>query len=217
MPPPRHVVITAAGIGSRLGMNLPKCLVTVCGRCIIDYQLDLLADVEDVRIVVGFKRDLVIRHVRERRSDVTFVLNHAYASTTVLESLALGARGLREPFVALDGDVVPEPDSFRAFLRSCEQHVPLTSFCEAASSQPVYANIDDVDGESRLVALRREPESAWEWPGISYLHPIMIEARSTFVYEQIVNYLPVRAVKVRCWEIDTPDDMQQAELALARD
>lgn len=217
MPAPRHVVITAAGIGSRLGMNLPKCLVAVSGKCIIDYQLDLLSDVEDVRMVVGFKRDLVIEHVRRRRSNVTFVLNHAYASTTVLESLFLGARGLAEPFVALDGDVIPEPRSFRAFLDCCGRHVPLTSFCKAASSQPVYADIE-VDGDTtQLTALKRAPEGAWEWPGISYLHPRMVEPNSTFVYEMIVKHLPMPAVEVNCWEIDTPDDMQQAEVALSHE
>src|SRR4051812_44980275 len=97
----KHAVITAAGIGSRLGMNLPKCLVAVAGKSIIDYQLALLKEVEDIRIVVGFMQEQVIEHVKALRPDAIFVCNHQYASTTTLQSLFLGAKGLTEPFLAL--------------------------------------------------------------------------------------------------------------------
>jgi len=216
MPAARHVVITAAGIGSRLGMNMPKCLVSVGGRPIVDHQLDQLRDIEDVRIVVGFQRDAVIEHVRNIREDVVFVLNSAYASTTVLQSLALGVVGLDEPFIALDGDVIPEPNSFKRFLRACEQRTPLTTYCRTKSTEPVYAYIDEpADGRPAvLLELARSPSSMWEWPGISYLEPEMIEPRSTFVFEQVRRHLPMAAIEIECWEVDTPEDLQIAEREL---
>src|SRR5690606_7919343 len=53
-------VICAAGTGSRLGVGVPKCLISVDGRSIIDRQLDLLVDVPDVRVAVGYREDLVV-------------------------------------------------------------------------------------------------------------------------------------------------------------
>lgn len=211
----RHVVITAAGIGSRLGMNIPKCLVPVAGRSIIDYQLDALEGFEDIRIVVGFQRARVIEHVRKRRSDVIFVCNHSYASTTVLESVYLGARGLTQPFITLDGDVIPERQSFANFLEVAKSRVPLTAFCTATSTDPVYADIEYLgDGIAMLKELSRQPTTQWEWPGISKFIPSMIESKSTFVYEQLRRFLPIQAVEVTCWEVDTPDDLDRAEEAL---
>jgi len=49
--------------------------VQVDGHTLIDYQLDLLRDVPDVRIVVGFKEEEVIEHVRKKRPDAVFVRN----------------------------------------------------------------------------------------------------------------------------------------------
>ncbi|MCX6602679.1 MAG: NTP transferase domain-containing protein [Acidobacteria bacterium] len=212
MPPVKHAVITAAGIGSRLGLNLPKCLVTVAGKRIIDYQLALLKDIEDVRIVVGFHRDHVIQHVKVSRPDAIFVCNHQYASTTTLQSLYLGTRGLLEPFLSVDGDVIFEPESFRNFLGACEKTMPLTAIAPAASTDAVYA---EVDSEGPLLrGLTRTPGSSWEWPGLSYLLPSMIENNPTFIYQQLEKVLPMAVCPIKCWEIDTPQDLARAEAIL---
>lgn len=49
-----NVVIAAAGMSTRLGVGRPKCLVEVCGRKIIEYQLALLKEIPHVYMVVGF-------------------------------------------------------------------------------------------------------------------------------------------------------------------
>jgi len=217
--PPKHAVITAAGLGSRLGMNIPKCLVPVAGKSIIDRQLELLQDIEDVRIVVGFQRAEVIAHVRRIRSDVIYVCNHGYANTSVLQSLFLGCQGIDEPFLVLDGDVIPDAFSFRDFLGRFSKGEPLTAICKANSTDPVYATVDPIgaDGATTLRSLQREPGSEWEWPGVSIMKPSMVEYRATFVYQQVQQFLPMPAYELRCWEIDTPQDLVRAERAFRRD
>lgn len=213
MPAVKHAVITAAGVGSRLGLNIPKCLVEVGGRRIIDYQLALLQDVEDVRIVVGFRRDDVIRHVKTVRPDAVFVCNHQYATTTTLQSLYLGVSSLCDPFLCIDGDVIPEPESFRRFLKACESRMPLTAIARAASTDAVYAVVDS--GVTVVKALVRTPDSEWEWPGISYLDPGMIENKKTFVYQQLEKSLPIPVAPLVCWEVDTPEDLARISAELA--
>ena len=73
-----HVIISCAGLGSRLGLNKPKCLVEIGGRALIDYQLDLLKDIPDIRIVVGFMEEELIEHVRSIHPNVTFIRNPDY-------------------------------------------------------------------------------------------------------------------------------------------
>jgi choline kinase len=196
-------------------MNLPKCLVPVAGRRIIDYQLELLEEIEDVRIVIGFRRELVIQHVKTVRPDAIFVCNHQYATTANLQSLYLGAKGLEDPCLVIDGDVIPEPGSFRRFLAACEGDMPLVAITPASSTDAVYAMVDP---EERLLrAFTRAPDSPWEWPGIAYLSPAMIEDHKTFVYQQLEKYLPMKVFPIECWEVDTPEDLVRASERLNHD
>lgn len=112
----KHAVICAAGMGTRLGMNMPKCLVKIGDKAIIEYQLELLKDVEDIRIVVGFMEEKVIEHVLKIRNDVIFVRNSRYQITTNAYSLSLGSKHLREPYIMLDGDLLIEKNNLTISL-----------------------------------------------------------------------------------------------------
>jgi len=58
------IIILAAGIGSRLGNPFPKPLTPLNdGKSIMHRQLSAISkhfDINDVSIVVGFKKDLII-------------------------------------------------------------------------------------------------------------------------------------------------------------
>ena len=69
----KSVVITCAGIGSRLGLGTTKALIDINGKTLIQWQLELFKDVEDIRIVVGFEANRVIEEVRKYRPDAIFV------------------------------------------------------------------------------------------------------------------------------------------------
>ena len=58
-------IVLAAGQGTRMKSDLPKVLVPVCGRPMIDYVLDMLAEaeIERVIVVVGYRADLVREHL----------------------------------------------------------------------------------------------------------------------------------------------------------
>ena len=52
-------VVMAAGKGTRMNSELPKVLVPVCGRPMIDYVLDALAaaGIDRTIVVVGYRAD----------------------------------------------------------------------------------------------------------------------------------------------------------------
>ena len=77
----KHAVISAAGMGTRLGLNMPKCLLQFSGVSIIKHQLELLKDIEDIRVVVGFMEEDVINVVKSIRNDAVFVRNPHYQDT----------------------------------------------------------------------------------------------------------------------------------------
>lgn len=205
MPTVAHAVIAAAGFGSRLGRGHPKCLVDFRGRSLLHRQLDLLTDVEDVRIVVGFQEQRVIDHALASRRDLTFVRNPAYASTTALASYALGARHLADDCLFMDADIVFDPDSFTGFLHDPTTG-PLVGYTDLKTLDPVYANIQG----HRITGFSRDQESLFEWANLVRLPAGFCEKGSGAVFEHLSTELPLAARYVNSFEIDRPEDFQYA-------
>jgi choline kinase len=213
VPPVDTVVIGAAGTGTRLGVGIPKCLVAVDGRSIIDHQLDLLAELPEIRVVVGYREEQVVRHVVSRRPDAIFVRNPEYSRTTTLHSTIMAVRHLgNRPFLALDGDLLLEPASFRAFLARCQEvGPPLLGICEAGTEEAVFVT-RQADGA--VSSFRRSPPSDFEWCGPAYLLPEHLEGCEGYVYEALQRFLPLPAAEVVAREVDTPGDLVRAREAL---
>ena len=206
-------MIGAAGTGSRLGVGIPKCLVSVDGRSIIDHQLDLLDDVPDVRVVVGYREEQVVRHVVSRRPDAIFVRNPAYSSTTTLHSTLLAVRHLGgRPFLALDGDLLVEPDSFATFLQRCQREgPPLLGVCRSGTDEAVFVTRR---GDGAVTAFSRLPGAAYEWSGPAYVRPEHLAGSDGYVYQALERFLPLPAQEVVAREVDTPGDLERAQAAL---
>lgn len=213
MQPVKHAVISAAGLGSRLELNMPKCLVEVGPRRIVDYQLDLLKEIEDVRIVVGFMEDKVIDHVRNYRDDVIFVRNPDYRNTSNSYSLHLATRDLKEPFLAIDGDLLIEPASFRAFLSECNGNGSVVGITETKTEEAVFAELDAT--EQQVVGFSTEVRQPFEWCGVAYLKDVPVAKNTGFVFREIEKHLPLKSCRIACHEIDTPDDLNNALASLS--
>jgi choline kinase len=210
VPAVEIAVVSAAGIGSRLGMNMPKCLVRVAGRRIIEWQLDLLRAVPEVRVVVGFLEDEVIDCVRAIRPDVIFVRNPRYTETTTLQSIALATRNLKEPFLILDGDLLIEQASFAAFLAACQPGEPTIGIAPAHSDDAVFVTTRHQMDAPWVTGFQRGPRTEMEWTGLAWLDTSFIENRRCHVYEMIEPRLPLRAAVVQSLEVDTSGDLARA-------
>ena len=213
MQPVRHAVISAAGLGSRLELNLPKCLVDVGPRKIIDYQLELLKDIEDLRIVVGFMEDAVIDHVCSLRSDVIFVRNPDYRTTSNSYSLHLATKDLRDPFLSIDGDLLIDPASFREFLSVCDGNGSVIGVTAAKSEEAVFVDVDQRGGVINGFSLERQ--APFEWSGVAYLKDIGVKKNAGFVFRELEKHLPLKAKTIDCHEVDTPEDLDNAIAALS--
>ena len=106
MPQPT-LVILAAGMGTRLGRPFPKPLTSLRdGRSIMQQQVDNFAVAfpqTQVRIVVGFKKELVM----EAFPQCAFLYNPAYDQTNTSKSLLAALRdGGSDGVLWVNGDVV---------------------------------------------------------------------------------------------------------------
>ena len=116
MPTVKNVVIAVAGMGKRLGLGKAKCLVKVCDKTILEYQLNLLRDVENIFLVTGFREDDVMNFAKKIRRDIIFVRNANFQHTKTLESFYLAAKIIDDYAIFMDGDMIIEPNSFKKFL-----------------------------------------------------------------------------------------------------
>ena len=118
-----QALILAAGIGSRLQMGLPKCLVEVGGRRLLDHQLDAIeqAGAERITLVLGYQHQRV-EDAAGGRAEV--VLNERYAETNSLYSLWLARHAVEgavegavgADLLVLNSDVLFAPELLRDLL-----------------------------------------------------------------------------------------------------
>jgi choline kinase len=204
----KHAIISAAGFGSRLGMNSPKCIVDVHGKPIIYYLLELLQDIQDVRVVVGYMEEKVIDCVRQIRPDVTFVRNPLYHSTSNSYSLHLATKDLSEPYVIIDGDLLVHKEQFKDFISLCANDgVSRICVTESKSEEAVFT---DLDSSGNLIGFSRVVNTGTEWSGIAYLNNVKILANQNYVFEELKSILPVKAYEMEVYEVDTPEDYKLA-------
>ena len=208
-----NVVIAAAGMSTRLDVGRPKCLVEVCGRKIIEYQLALLKEIPHLYMVVGFCEQEVIDFVSKLRRDVIFVRNPGFQHTKTLESYYLASRVIDGKTVFMDGNMILEPASFQRFLRQGAEQPLLIAVSRRISEDPVYANMQT---EEPLVVrdFSYTEKSGYEWAKTVVMEASQIRGGKTHVFEYLRGFLPTQAAVIDRMEIDTPEDLRYAEKEL---
>lgn len=207
-----HAVIAAAGYGSRLDRGIPKSLALVNGRTIIEYQLALLKDVPDVRIVAGYQAEKLTAFVKALRPDVKVIVNKDFDTTNTLQSYFLGCHDLHGFFLLLDGDIIPSQKGFQRFKDHTGGN--LIGIAPVVTEDAVYVHLND---RREITAFSRTDASAYEWSNIAVLHSDLLAWENTYVYQRLEKFLPLQAMVIERLEVDTPADLKFAEDVLRGD
>jgi len=109
------VLILSAGQGRRLlplTAECPKCMLSVGGRSLIEWQIDALsaAGIDRVSVVVGYGADQVERLLTQRYGvgRITLIDNPKFAETDNLVSCWMARDEMNEDFFLLNGDTLFE-------------------------------------------------------------------------------------------------------------
>lgn len=195
----KSVVISCAGIGSRLGLGLTKALVQINGSSLISWQLKLFKDVKDVRIVIGFQGGEIIQEVRKYRDDVIFCYNHRYFETKTGTSYYLGARHANLETLEWDGDLLVHPDDVEKLLATSGEFI---CYADKTSDDAVFVQTNekgDVLCFSRL-------QGDYEWTGPACMDKQHLTYSTQNVFNMFEPLCPMRGIKVRAYDIDTYND-----------
>jgi choline kinase len=202
----KTAVISAAGVGSRLGLNRPKCLIEIDNITLIGNILKNCQEIPNIYIVVGFMENDVIQEVLKYRSDVIFVRNPDFAVTSNTHSIALASNHLTERILIIDGDTYFDKEAIAKILYVSTDSNQVVGITKVKTEDAVYVKLSE---EGKVSGFSREPISDYEWTGIGVIDPIKLEHVEGFVYLHIEKQLPAEAVEISSWEIDTPSDLQK--------
>jgi choline kinase len=113
-----QALILAAGRGSRMGKtteDVPKCLLEVGGKALIEHQLEALAEcgVGPVAIVVGYCADSV-REVVGIRAE--YIQNPRWRNTNSLYSFSLAREWVNGDLLVLNSDLIFTPQIIERLL-----------------------------------------------------------------------------------------------------
>ena len=236
-------VILAAGTSSRLyplTAEIPKALLEIAGRSILDRMIDALFDAGIARVVIvtGYRADRIEAHLTAARPrlHVATVTNAAFATTNNAASL-LAARSEvgGESFVLCDGDVVFTSSPFPALIAAPESAIAVDRSA-ALDEEAMKAGVDANGRVTRLSKQLDARTSAGESIGVqkiggaalpalwTVLEEVVADRPATAYYEDAFQVLIDRGVPFgvttiapRSWrEVDDAADLEAARALLAQ-
>ena len=223
-------VILAAGTGSRLAAvsnGLPKCLLPIGGRALIEHQLEALADagIGQVLLVVGHQADEVRKTVGNR---VEYIENTHHRETNSIYSLWLAREWVKGPFLLMNCDLLFHPEILHRLLAKGGNVLAFDSSSAGGQEQTKVAIRD-----GRVLDLGKDlsPELArgeslglmcFDDAGYEALFPrvnaiIKNGGEKSWIMEAVrsmCRVLPIRSVNVAGlpWaEVDFPYDLDRAQ------
>lgn len=196
------IVISCAGMGTRLGIGTTKALVDIAGKPLIIHTLEQLNEYDDIRVVVGYHAEEVIEVVKKYREDISFAFNYDYKTTGTAASFSKGMVDARKYIVAFDGDLLVHPNDLKRFLNYDGE---IIGGCEPTTDNPVLMTIEN----DCVVEFSRE-RGQLEWTGLAKMQTSRLLPGEKHVYMMFEPLMPIKVMKIRTREIDTQNDYKNA-------
>ena len=140
-------VVLAAGIGKRLQpltTRLPKCLLEVSGKPLIDYYFDAFVKcgIDEVVYVLGHEGEMIKKRLGNSYLGVKvrYIYNPMYQGSGSAYSVLLARNEFtREPFIISDSDMLFPPQLLRVVIESKHDNVIMVENDPAKfSEEPVW-------------------------------------------------------------------------------
>ena len=153
-------IILSAGQGKRLlplTAEIPKCLLPIQGKKLIEWQIDALhrCGIDKITVVTGYRAEKV-DEVLQRSYEpgrIKTLYNSAYAITDNLVSCWAVRHEMNEDFILLNGDTLFEPAVLKRLLESPDRPVTVV-----VDHKDIY-DVDDMKVEMegcRLVRIGKD-------------------------------------------------------------
>ena len=176
----RLAVVLAAGKGTRMESELPKVLVEICGRPMIDFVLEALrrGGIDRIVVVVGYGADAVRTHLAGQ-SDVTFVeqteqLGTGHAVMVCRDELEKHAGAV---LIVAGDSPLTQDSSIQSLLAAYDKDHPACILGTAYAENPRGLGRIVRDGDNEFVGIVEEKDATPEQQAIAEVN------MSTYVFE----------------------------------
>jgi MurNAc alpha-1-phosphate uridylyltransferase len=231
---PRTAMVLAAGLGERmrpLTDRVPKPLIAVAGKPLIDHVLDRLAaaGIERAVVNVHYLADLIERHLKGRQTP-QIVISDERAELLDTGGGVVKALGLlgREPFIHVNSDTI-WIDSVKPNLeRLCEAFDPATMdallLLAPVATSIGYSGRGDftMAADGRLLRRPERDVAPFVYAGAALLRPELFEGAPagafslTKLFDKAAGEGRLRGLRLEgVWmHVGTPEAIAEAEAAI---
>lgn len=157
--PKFSVIIVAAGSGTRLGADIPKQYIEICGRTILRHTLDVFVEMDalqEICVVINPEHEALFQHATEGLNNI----KSCYGGNERKDSVYNGIKALSN---LKDEDIVLIHDAARPFAQEAEIYTLLTameSHKAASLAHPVADSLSYCD-QDNLTTSRISREHLW--------------------------------------------------------
>ena len=234
-------LILAAGEAKRLKPiteNLPKCMIRVGEKRIIDYQIEnlLQTNIKDIVVVTGFLAEKLEDHLSKTHPNArfTFIRSDDYYKTYPAHGMWLAKEHLQGEVIYLNADVICHPDIIKNIVDSEHESVTALHKNDWDEEQVnIITKSDSGQIESMGKVITAE-QSSGEFVGVTKLgasfNQKLVQVLDDFITKEELKKFAADAINVSIQkkqamhaldlthlpaiEIDTPDDLVEAEVKI---
>jgi len=223
-----QAVILAAGHGTRLRPltdEVPKALVHVLDKPLIEYALDVLVErVTAFIIVTGYRGEMIRAHLGERYHGIPITYVEQSERLGTAHALSLCEEHIRGDFILMYADEMVDPGAIEALAQ-----VP-AGLIGFERPDPQHFGVIVHDNDMNLVNLEEKPEEPKNnlvsaaglklTPAIFAYYPPKERNGEYYLADMIPSYLkeqPMQVIIAREYlTVNRPEDITAAEATLAR-
>ena len=157
-------IVMAAGKGTRMNSEIPKVLMPVCGRPIVEFVLDAVeaAGVDRIIVVIGFRADLV-REALAHRPNLVFVEQTEQLGTGhAVQVCRAHLEDWNGAVLVLTGDSpMTQPQSLRSLLQLYDREQPACILGSLMSDDPEGLGriVRDAEGDFQAIVEHKDATS----------------------------------------------------------
>ena len=182
-------VIIAGGKGTRLVPfigNIPKSLVKIGDKPIIEHQINLLRDYgfKEIWVLLGYLGSQIREYLQNgRKWNVKVNFHQEKKLLGTAGALKTIERKIREDFLVFSGDVMMDFDIQR-FIKYHWRKKGIATFLVHPNDHPFDSDLVEVDKEGRIISLLKRPHP----PGRTFRN---LSIASTYIFSpEIFKFIP---------------------------
>ncbi len=182
-----QLVMLAAGIGSRLGLDVTnKCFAKICGKYLLDYNLELFLniDLSEIILIVGHNSKYIIDYIGNSYHGIPVTYVYQERLLGIAHAIKIASSYIHEPFImCLSDELFINSNIEDMCIYFSQSHID----CLCGVVDDTVENIQkaytlDITSDNTILQLIEKPTfvfNHWKGTGCCFMKPIMLTLLAT--------------------------------------